>query len=235
MRSRSIVGSNSAFKKDEKKHKTLRLLGGQTITLPQRERFNEEVESAIQESKERHAPGTLTHKAINSLGKDKALSGQPSKSKLESSKKTNTAKELQMFFKKGEEDIRSKYSTLSKQSKKISFKDKLYNQLDRKRNESVNSQPELPDEAPNQEQLESILGEKKEGEDDNFKESRQTVDSSRHIDDDQFKTLADEDLVSQTPTDQLAAEYKKLMEEFKHVSEGNRQLEMEIENLKQAE
>lgn len=41
------MGSQSAFKKEERKHKTLRLLGGQTITLPARERFNEEVESAI--------------------------------------------------------------------------------------------------------------------------------------------------------------------------------------------
>lgn len=86
------------------------------------------------------------------------MTGQPSKSKLESyaSKKTSTAKELQMFFKKGEEDIKSKYSTISKNSK-ISFKDKLYNQLDRKRNESVNSQPEKEEEAPKEDQVDALF------------------------------------------------------------------------------
>lgn len=50
-----------------------------------------------------------------------------------SRKTAKTALELQEFFKKGEEDIKSKVSQMTKgsQNKKFNFKEKLYHKLER--------------------------------------------------------------------------------------------------------
>lgn len=50
--------------KKEPTYKSLRLIGGQTITLPTRERFNEEVESVIQESKEKKLNQSLNNRNV---------------------------------------------------------------------------------------------------------------------------------------------------------------------------
>lgn len=47
------------------------------------------------------------------------------------SKKTLTAAELKEYFQKNEEDIKSKYSMMSKQSKQSHFKARLMKRLDR--------------------------------------------------------------------------------------------------------
>lgn len=138
-RSKSIMSSKIQLKDEKQRNKTLKLLGGQTITLPMRERFNEEVESAIHESN--HRSTGLNHKTLAGMSKERlgALTCESSKSKLTASrvtgtsKKTKTAQELQLFFKQNEEDIKSKYSRISSKSKnKISFKDKLYVKLGHK-------------------------------------------------------------------------------------------------------
>ena len=101
VRSRSIISSKVALKEDKPRHKTLKLIGGQTITLPARERFNEAVESAINEGLNNKNNG-INSKNIANLSKDRlgALTCESSKSKLTpsritgTSKKTKTAQEL---------------------------------------------------------------------------------------------------------------------------------------------
>lgn len=63
-RSKSNLSQPGVVAKKEPTYKSLKLIGGQTITLPTRERFNEEVESVIQENKEK-TNQTLNHKNIN--------------------------------------------------------------------------------------------------------------------------------------------------------------------------
>lgn len=71
--------------------------------MPTRERFNEEVESVIQEHKDIKSH-VLNQKRMNQM-KDRE-----SYASSQRSKKTLTGADLKSFFKQSEEDIKSKFS-----------------------------------------------------------------------------------------------------------------------------
>ena len=62
-------------------------------------------------------------------------------------KKTLTASELKEYFKQNEEEIRSKYSEISKQSLKSNFKTRLMKKIDRERNNTSGIDNDLREEA----------------------------------------------------------------------------------------
>jgi hypothetical protein len=101
-RSKSNI-SQTSISRREPTYKSLKLIGGQTITMPTRERFNEEVESVIQESKDKKLTQTINQNRINLLkDRESTVSHR--------SKKTLTANDLKSYFKQSEEDIKSKFS-----------------------------------------------------------------------------------------------------------------------------
>ena len=86
--------------KKEPTYKSLKLIGGQTITLPTRERFNEEVESVIHEqNKDKKIQNLgLVKKNMQAFEKDRF--SEITKSNVSRiSKKTLTATELKEYFK----------------------------------------------------------------------------------------------------------------------------------------
>ena len=125
MRSKSNISKKSNPDSDVK---SLKLLSGQTIQLPTRERFNEDVEEVVEEIKsqdKQSVVGSLKSQALSNLQAAASEHGS------QRSKRTMTQSELKNFFSKGQEEIKSKYSCAeSIRSKVSSYKQKLLRKLE---------------------------------------------------------------------------------------------------------
>jgi hypothetical protein len=252
LRSKSNVSQQPTGKK-EPNFKSLKLIGGQTITLPTRERFNEEVEQVIQENKEKTA---LSQKNVASLSQ-KDRGGSEKSHMTAKSKKTLTATELKEYFKQNEEEIRSKFSQMSKASIKSGLKAKMYKRLEREAEAAEarslasmrQSQSDLLKDKIEQlkkqhaVQIEVAGGKEKAPIDDQARNQDETMESSKadnrkEGDDDldellsQVPTEMISQIPSQAPTEQLAAEYKKLMDEYDQLCVGNQKMEQQVQSLK---
>ena len=128
-RSKSLLNQPTPIQKKDPTFKSLKLLGGQTVTLPTRERFNEEVESVIKENKEKSMHQTLNPKTVNILGREKGTSERSHMSTR--SKKVLSAHELKQYFKNNEEYIKSRFSNMTRSSIKSGLKAKLMKKLER--------------------------------------------------------------------------------------------------------
>lgn len=107
----------------------MKLLGGQTIQLPTRERFNEDVEEVVEEIKDKQSETKYTLKPAN-IGA-LAVASEHESVRSGKSKRTMTGSELQNFFQKGREEIKSKYShPESVKSKVSSYRAKLLRKLE---------------------------------------------------------------------------------------------------------
>lgn len=104
-------------------------MGGQTIQLPTRERFNEDVEEAVEEIKsqdKQSVVGSLRSQVLNKMPVAASEHGSTR------SKRTMTGSELKNFFNRGQEDIKSKYSSAcpeSIKSKVSNYRAKLMKKL----------------------------------------------------------------------------------------------------------
>jgi len=86
--------------------------------VPTRERFNEEVESVIQENTGRK----LSVKAVSQIGQMGNRGTSERSGQSIRSKQTLTKGSLKEYFRNNQEEIDSKYSRISKQSANPSFK-----------------------------------------------------------------------------------------------------------------
>ena len=173
--------------------RSLKLAGRNTITFPKRERFNENSQEVIQEQREiKKSSSRLRLPGSGPLPADQAS---------KRSQRSLTKSELSKFFRDGgkraEDDLRSRLSEISKGA---SFRNRLQGRLDRGRDGEARAAGE-----PGVPVVEEITYESEKSE--HGEEEAHGADAA---------TVATSalDNLSVAPTELLAAEYKKLMDQY---------------------
>lgn len=194
-RSNSLAGDVKLRETSVDTGRSLKLAGRNTITFPKRERFNENSQEVIQEQRDMKKSGSKLR-----LGPGAVL---PADQASKRSQRSLTKSELSRFFRDGtkkvEDDLKSRLSEISKGAS-------LRNRLARKAELSREGEPkEKTADEPGEPVVEEITYESEKSEQGD--EEAQGADAAT------VATTALDNL-SVAPTELLAAEYKKLMDQY---------------------